>query len=127
MHGDQDAAPITILLAEEDAGVREVARRILAQKDYRVLVASSGLRALEIASSHPGAIDLLLTGLDLPMMSGVELARRMREREPGIWVVYMSGYPDDVIDQQGSLDAPLITKPFQAAELLRLVREVCQG
>jgi CheY-like chemotaxis protein len=110
----------TVLLAEDEDTVREVARRILAQKGYQVFVAPGAEEALEFAENHPGAIDILVTDLVLPRMSGSELAERLKAARPRLKVVYMSGYP---ADRQGVLDGPLLEKPFNARALLGLVRE----
>jgi two-component system cell cycle sensor histidine kinase/response regulator CckA len=115
---EREEPPPTVLLADDHADVREVARRILAEKGYRVLVAASGARAIEIAS-QPGDIQLALVEIDLPDMSGVELADRLRLEQPGAKVIFMSGYPEAL----GALDGPLLEKPFPAAQLLRVMRE----
>jgi two-component system cell cycle sensor histidine kinase/response regulator CckA len=115
---DREEPPPTILLADDHADVREVARRILAEKGYRVLDAASAARAIEIAA-QPGAIQLALLEVDLPDMSGVELADRLRQEQPGSKVIFMSGYPEAL----GVFNGPVLAKPFPAAELLRVMRE----
>ena len=117
----------TVLIAEDEAGVREVARRILAANGYKVLVASGAEEALALAAGHRGKVDVALTDLAMPRMSGVELAGRLRKLKPGLKVVYMSGYAAFVLDRQGTIDAPLLEKPFKANDLLLRVREACDG
>jgi two-component system cell cycle sensor histidine kinase/response regulator CckA len=91
-----------------------------------VLTAASGDAALELGARHPGAIQLLLTDVVMPRMSGGVLARRFLETRPSAKVLYMSGYTDNTIVHHGVLDAGthFIEKPFTAPELARKVREV---
>ncbi|HEU5261937.1 MAG TPA: response regulator [Gemmatimonadales bacterium] len=124
------AAPVTgtetVLLAEDEPLVRTLARKVLEQAEYRVLAAARGAEALDIAQRHDGPIHLLLTDIVMPEMSGRELAHRLAELRPGVRVLYMSGYSDEAVAQQGALDhgAPLLQKPFTPAALAQKVREV---
>jgi DNA-binding response OmpR family regulator len=110
----------------EDAGsLRELIREILTGQGYRVLEAEAAEPALAIASEHPGPIELLLTDVVMPGMSGAELAHRLRALRPETRVLFMSGYTDDVMLRRGVLaeEEALIQKPFDSAALLGRIRE----
>jgi signal transduction histidine kinase len=112
-----------ILLVEDEHEVRRSTRRILAANGYDVREAPDGRGALLLAGQEP-RIDLLVTDVVMPNVSGPALAARLRLRWPGLPVVFMSGYPGDVVSQQG-LDeraGPLLLKPVTAAELVHQVR-----
>ncbi len=116
----------TILLVEDEVGVRRLTRDILRSRGYRVLEAADGHEALRIAEREGGAIQLLLTDMIMPLMGGRELANRIQELYPGVRVVFMSGYTDDVIAYHGDLgsDTTLVQKPFAPDVIARKVREV---
>jgi signal transduction histidine kinase len=116
----------TILLVEDEDGVRELARQILQLHGYIVLQAARADEALQISRAHDGRIDLLLTDVIMPQMNGRELAELLIRQRPDLRVVYMSGYAEDVIVHQGALDPSLILveKPFTPSVLARTVREV---
>jgi len=116
----------TVLLVEDEEPVRRIAERILNGDGYRVLAAADGEEAMDIANQAPGKINLLLTDVMMPNMSGSALAVKVSERNPGLRVLFMSGYTDDVIVQHGLLkaDTQFIGKPFNSAALRRKVREV---
>jgi len=115
----------TILLVEDESAVRMFARSVLSKKGYTVLEAGSGPEALAAAASAPGDIDLLLTDVVMPQMSGPEVGRRLKEKQPRLRVLYMSGYSYDLVAKHGILDphADLIRKPFDAQILLTRLRE----
>ncbi len=119
----------TLLLAEDDPQVRQLAHTVLVQHQYTVLVAENGEEALEILAAHDGPLDLLLTDVVMPQMNGRELYARVAERFPEIKVLYMSGYTDDVIAHHGILEAGVkfIQKPFSVQDLAARVREVLDG
>jgi PAS domain S-box-containing protein len=116
----------TILLAEDDALVRDLIREILPRHGYNVLAAPSAREAAQIAERHDGPIDLLITDVVMPEVNGRELARQIQASRPGIRVLYMSGYTDDAIVQHGVVEpnAVLLEKPFTARALARKVRSV---
>jgi signal transduction histidine kinase len=125
------AAPVTetILLVEDDPQVRSLTRTMLTRIGYRVLEAESADQALQIASAHEGPLHLLLTDVVMPRMSGTDLARSVLAARPTVRVLYMSGYTDNGVIDQGMLaaDTPFIQKPFTSAGLSRKVREVLRG
>jgi len=119
----------TILVAEDEPALRDLACRILESAGYRVLAAENGLAALELAAAHSGKIDLLLTDVIMPGILGKELAERLLAREPGVRVLYMSGYAQPILASRGTLDpgVMLIEKPFGKSELLAAVRHQLDG
>jgi len=116
----------TILLVEDEAAVRAVTRLLLERNGYTVLVAPAGAAALALLDGGDLRVDLLLTDVVMPGMSGRELAERLASRCPGLRVVYMSGYTDDAIVRHGMLEPGLeyLQKPFRPDGLLLKVREV---
>ncbi|MCW2504789.1 MAG: putative multi-sensor signal transduction histidine kinase [Actinomycetia bacterium] len=114
----------TILVAEDEDGIRESCCRILAQAGYAVLAAGDGPAAMDLAERHPGHIDLLLTDVMMPGMRGDELARLLGGRRPGTRTLFMSGYAGDLMNPDGILEAGLtvLPKPFTENELLATVR-----
>jgi PAS domain S-box-containing protein len=116
----------TILLVEDEANLRYLARQFLEKQGYRVIEAADGAVAMQIAVAHEGMIHLLLTDVIMPGMNGRELAQRVSEIRPNTKVLYMSGYTENVIGHNGTLDAGvrLLQKPFTLRELKSKVREV---
>ncbi|MGA2606893.1 MAG: PAS domain S-box protein [Terriglobia bacterium] len=115
----------TLLLVEDEEAVRALVRNILKQKGYRVLEASRGDEALELAEQYWGPIDLLVTDVVMPQMSGRELARRLADLHPQIKVLYISGYADNAVWYQGGLNSggAFLQKPFSPEALAHKVRE----
>jgi hypothetical protein len=118
----------TILLVEDAKSVRTVTRRLLEAYGYTVLEASGGADALRVARDHRGPIDLLLTDIVMPGVSGTEVARQLAELRPGVRVLYMSGYTDNAIVHHGVLDPGIafLQKPFTREGLAHKVREVLE-
>ena len=116
----------TILLVEDDAGVRDLVERVLKSRGYRVLSAEGGVDALGVAASRSGEIDLVLTDIVMPAMSGRELVEALQTKRPGMRVLYMSGYTDDEIVRRGLHDPNIsfIQKPFTAENLAIEVRKI---
>ena len=116
----------TILLVEDEEPVRDVAHGILERSGYSVIEARDGAEALLISERHAGAIDLLLTDVVMPKMSGPELARRLASSRPGVKVLCMSGYTDDAAFRHGLVDAGFahLQKPLTIGTLTRAVRAV---
>jgi len=116
----------TILVVEDEANLRYLARQFLEKQGYRVIEAADGAVAMQIAVAHEGVIHLLLTDVIMPGMNGRELAQRISEIRPNTKVLYMSGYTENVIGRDGTLDAGirLLQKPFTLRDLNTRVREV---
>jgi CheY-like chemotaxis protein len=116
----------TVLLVEDAAAVRAVARQALARQGYTVLEAADGTEALQIAASHPGPIHLLLTDVVMPGLSGRQLSDQLTLLRPDTRVLYTSGYTDDAVVRHGVLEAGIayLQKPFTVDGLARKVREV---
>ena len=116
----------TILLVEDEDSLREVTRDFLQGSGYKVLEAQNGQSAVDIAKRHRGPIDLLLTDVIMPGMSGRQLADQLIPARPEMKLVFMSGYTQDLISHHGVLDpgTVLLEKPFGVESLLRKIREV---
>lgn len=118
----------TVLLVDDDPMVRHIIAHILRHKGYHVVEAAKGQEALELDSTLLASLDILITDVVMPVMSGKELALRMKKAYPQIRILFLSGYTQDIILQQGVLkdDFALLAKPFTSAVLLKKVREVLQ-
>ena len=114
----------TILVVDDEEALREVTGRMLTRSGYTVLTASSGAEAIELASSHVGPIDLLLTDVIMPKMQGPTVANEVRKVRPDIRVLFMSGHAQPVLQAEDVLgtDFLLLEKPFDQAILLEGVR-----
>jgi len=110
----------TILVVEDDATVRALARAALEPRGFRILAAADGAAALELAERHDGPVDLLLTDVVMPRLGGVDLARRLQETRPGLRVLFASGYLEQEILPEG---AAFLGKPFTPDEIASRVRE----
>jgi CheY-like chemotaxis protein len=116
----------TVLVVEDDDAVRDFVVTVLRRHGHRVLQAPDGARALAIGVAHAGAIDLLLTDVVMPGMSGRELAARFAQFRPATRVLFMSGYTDDAVLKTAAFDATIafLPKPLRPEQLLARVREV---
>ena len=116
----------TILLVEDDDGLRQLARKILQRNGYTVLEARHGSEAEQICREVENPIHLVLTDVVMPGIGGPELVRRLALLKPTVKVLYMSGYTDQTILQHGLLEmsACFLQKPFTPTSLARKVREV---
>jgi nitrogen-specific signal transduction histidine kinase/DNA-binding response OmpR family regulator len=116
----------TILLVEDEANLRYLTRQFLEKQGYKVIEAADGAVAMQIAVAHEGVIHLLLTDVIMPGMNGRELAQRISEIRPNVQVLYMSGYTENVVSSDGTLEAGvrLLQKPFSLRNLQNKVREV---
>jgi PAS domain S-box-containing protein len=112
-----------ILLAEDDPSVRKVVVAVLQRAGYSVLAAPGPREALRLAGEHVGVIDLMITDVVMPVMSGKALAQTLTQRRPNLAVLYMSGYTDEAIVKDGVLDSGvhLLPKPFTPERLLEAV------
>ena len=116
----------TVLLVEDETGVRQMICQLLQVHGYTVLEAGSSDEALTICEQHPDPIHLLLTDVVMPRMGGLELAKRLAPYRPETKVLYMSGYLDDTVVHHGLLDSEMtvLQKPFTRDVLMQKVREV---
>lgn len=116
----------TILLVEDESAILQMATKMLEQKGYHVLSTLSPLEALQIIEDYEGDIDLLLTDVIMPDMTGRELQQKISERYPEMKCIFMSGYTANIIAEQGVLDSDVnfIQKPFSRADFLLSVQKV---
>jgi two-component system, cell cycle sensor histidine kinase and response regulator CckA len=114
----------TVLLVEDEDAVRSLVREVLRARGYQVLEAQKSAEALEICNTHPGPIDLLVTDVVLPQISGRALAQQLNPARPEMKVLYISGYTDDKMLQHGIPGAAFLQKPFSSDVLARTVRNM---
>jgi PAS domain S-box-containing protein len=116
----------TVLLVEDEAPVRRILRRALSQHGYRVLEARDGIDALDVASAHPGAVDIVVTDVVMPRMGGVALARKLRSERPGLPVLFVSGHPQERTAgrTRDVILGHFLQKPCSPRDLLAKVREI---
>jgi two-component system cell cycle sensor histidine kinase/response regulator CckA len=122
---DPESLPVTVLVVEDEEEVRALARDVLEMNGYTVLEALDAEDAVRLGESHPGPIELLITDVVMPRMSGPELARRLRARRPALRVLCMSGYPESPereTEATASWNAWL-QKPFTPDTFMDKVRE----
>ena len=119
----------TVLLVEDHAMLRNSSVRGLEALGYRVLAAQSGPEAIRVATAPPETIDLLLTDVAMPKMSGPELAERLLKARPGLRVLYVSGYTENTVNRTGvrRQGTHFLAKPFTPDQLARTVRDVLDG
>jgi CheY-like chemotaxis protein len=115
----------TILLVEDEVGIRDLMHRTLQRLGYNVLTAQSVTHAVSIAQSHKAPIELLLSDVVMPGLSGPDLAQRIVRLQPTIKVLYVSGFPHHISSESGSVSprAAFLSKPFTPQTLARKVRE----
>jgi two-component system cell cycle sensor histidine kinase/response regulator CckA len=116
----------TVLLVEDEDPVRNLARMILKEQGYHVLEAGDGEEALTLLQRFAGPIGILVTDVIMPRLSGPKLAEILSARDPGLRVLYMSGYADEVLGPVGQVDKSVafLQKPFAPAALAREVRKI---
>jgi two-component system, cell cycle sensor histidine kinase and response regulator CckA len=119
----------TVLLVEDEESVRELVRETLKTRGYTVIEASDGIAGMRVSEEYQGNIEILITDVVMPGMSGRELAKRVAAARPNIRVLYLSGYTEDAIIHEGALEpgTGFLQKPFTLQVLARKVREVLQG
>jgi CheY-like chemotaxis protein len=116
----------TVLLVEDEESVRQLVKETLERKGYRVLEAENGEAGLTVAAQHQQQIDLVITDVVMPHLGGQELAQRLRASRPEIKVLYLSGYTEDAVVGEGTVESgkAFLQKPFTLQSLARKVREV---
>ncbi|HKY21458.1 MAG TPA: response regulator [Vicinamibacterales bacterium] len=116
----------TILIVEDDPGIRELAAKVLGRYGYQVLTANGGDEARDICERHGGPIDVLLSDIVMPGMNGPTVAAMLKTIRPALKVVFMSGYTDDAIVRHGvkERDVPFLQKPFSPEQLVNKILEV---
>ncbi len=119
----------TVLLAEDDHSLRALTERVLLSAGFTVLPARSGSHALEIARNHAGRIDIVISDVVMPELSGPEFVERLRRKRPEVRVLFVSGYADDEVMRRGVLagETPFLQKPFAPEQLLQKIHEVMSG
>lgn len=123
----QPSFPRTILVADDTPSVRMVIARVCTSNGYRVVEATGGEDALRLTRAMPGAIDLVVTDVDMPGLSGLELATELRLMLPRLPVCFVSGRelpPGSLADAEKSGRTSFLRKPFDLAELLRVIRSL---
>jgi two-component system, cell cycle sensor histidine kinase and response regulator CckA len=118
----------TVLICDDDDGVRQLMVNVLHLRAYKVLEARDGHHALQIAAEHRGPIHLLVTDLVMPKLGGVELAAELRKRRPELCVLYVSGYTDNPMLLSGTLEpgTDFLPKPFLPGELTNAVSSILE-
>ncbi len=116
----------TVLVVDDEEDLRDIIRRMLDRRGFAALVAGDSQQAIAACREHPGEIDILVTDLGLPGVSGSDLAREATELRPGMQVVYISGLPKDIAVADGLIDedALLVKKPFSTESLIEALRSV---
>jgi CheY-like chemotaxis protein len=124
--GEAPPGSETVLLVEDEDLLRLLFQRMLAERGYHVLPARSGSEAVQISASHPGAVHLLVTDVVMPQMNGYDLAAQLTSERPGLRVLYVSGYADQVLARHGLREGEtdLLQKPFNSDDLAHKVREI---
>jgi two-component system, cell cycle sensor histidine kinase and response regulator CckA len=114
----------TILLVEDEAGLRDLLRKILRRQGYTVIEACDGAAAERLFETHANSIDLLLTDVVMPNMGGIELSQKLLAIRPGVKIVYMTGYAqNDALTNAVDRGAELIQKPFTPQALSKKIRK----
>jgi DNA-binding response OmpR family regulator len=120
------AARPTVLVVDDEEDLRDIIQRMLERRGFDTLIAGDPQQAIAVCRDHPGEIDILVTDLGLPGVSGGELSRSATKLRPGMRVVYISGLPKDMAVADGLIDenALLVKKPFSTESLVGALRTV---
>lgn len=116
----------TVLVVDDEEDLRDIIRRMLERRGFATLTAGDSQQAIEVCREYPGEIDILVTDLGLPGVSGGELSQAATELRPTMRVVYISGLPKDIAVADGLIgeDALLVKKPFSSESLVEALRSV---
>jgi DNA-binding response OmpR family regulator len=116
----------TVLVVDDEEDLRDIMRRMLERRGFDTLIAGDSQQAITACREHPGDIDILVTDLGLPGVSGGELSRSATELRPSMSVVYISGLPKEIAVADGLIgeDALLVKKPFSSEVLVKTLRSV---
>ena len=131
--GSEEVLPVpggrVVLLVEDDPQIRDLAHRILEQDGYEVLGAENGMAALALWEDHRERIDLVVTDVVMPQMSGQALVDRLRTLRPELLALFMSGYTDEAVALHDTPERrdPFLGKPFSAESLSAMVRDLLSG
>lgn len=119
----------TVLVVDDEPGMRRACARMLGRGGFEVVLAGSGREAISLAEAHAEEVQLALVDVDMPEMTGPEVARELKSRWPRLKILFMSGYSSEEVGQAGALErsAPFLGKPFSAEVLEQKVREVLGG
>lgn len=119
--------PERILIVDDEPGVLKMAVRMLESAGYRVMAAATSGEALALLDETSDTVDLMITDLVMPQMTGQDLAAEVRKRHPSLNVMFTSGADGATRAGARRLDAPFLAKPYSKADLLRCVRQVLDG
>jgi two-component system cell cycle sensor histidine kinase/response regulator CckA len=119
----------TILVVEDEEAIRFVVRRVLERSGYKVLEAATGADALAEIAAHDGPLDLVMTDLVMPGMSGIDLARTLRREHPSLRILLASGYSQETVSNEfdKAREWHLISKPYAVNDLLAELRRILDG
>ncbi len=116
----------TVLVVDDEEDLRDIMQRMLDRRGFATLTAADSTQAIAVCREHPGDIDILITDLSLPGVSGSELSQAATGLRPGMRVIYISGLPKELAVAEGLIgaDATLVKKPFSSELLVDALREV---
>jgi DNA-binding response OmpR family regulator len=116
----------TVLVVDDEEDLRDIMRRMLERRGFTTLIAGDSRQAIAVCREHPGDIDVLITDLGLPGVSGGELGRTAAELRPQMQVIYISGLPKEIAVADGLIaeDSLLVKKPFSSERLIEALRSV---
>jgi DNA-binding NtrC family response regulator len=119
--------PVTILLVDDEQSVRAIVVKILRRAKYNVIEAENGEAALQIAKTHPGKIDIVITDMFMPGLRGPEVVQALTPMRPGLRALFMSGYADQDSRTSVPSGANFLSKPFSGQDLTAAVEAVLKG
>ncbi|MET0422639.1 MAG: response regulator [Actinoplanes sp.] len=116
----------TVLVVDDEEDLRDIMRRMLERRGFDAIIAGDSQQAIAVCREHPGEIDVLVTDLGLPGVTGGELSKTATDLRPGMSVIYISGLPKEMAVAEGQIgdDATLVKKPFSTELLIEALRAV---